>query len=68
MVKIKVISGQHSGKTGRINGDLIERTKTLGRDGKVFVYFDGGHDFGFAPKNMLPIRIKHLMEEMDLFK
>lgn len=58
-MKVLVISGQHRGRSGDINGDFTERKKTLGRDGKVMVKF---------PQNNFPvfIRIKHLSEDDEL--
>lgn len=58
-MKVLVISGQHRGLSGDINGDFSERKKTLGKDGKVMVRF---------AKNNFPvfIRLKHLVEDDEL--
>jgi hypothetical protein len=61
-MKVKIISGQYKGRTGSIRGDLDERRKTLGAQGKVVFHPDN------SPPNCFPVRIKHLSNEKDLFE
>lgn len=65
-MKVTVISGVHKGKTGSINGDLAERKKTLGRDGKVMVKFYDNVMRAAKPGEIVFIRTKHLIENMEL--
>lgn len=64
-MKVIVTGGQHRGKTGIMNGDLSERKKTLGRDGKVMVKFYSSKVI-IKPGDIVFIRTKHLSEG-DLF-
>lgn len=63
-MKVLVRSGHHRGLTGNIRGDLDERRKTLGREGKVIV-----RDTGLPkPNDMIQIKLKHLDHaDGDLF-
>lgn len=60
---VRIISGQHNGIVGTMNGDLVERKKTLGKDGKVQVFTQEKR-----PRDILLIRTRHLEEHKDLFK
>lgn len=61
---VRVISGQRSGVTGSMKGDLEEHRKRLGRDGKVLIYTQLR-----KPDDMLLVRVKHLetIKQGDLF-
>lgn len=58
-MRISIISGKHRGRDGEMRGDLDERKRTLGKDGKVQVWLPG---------NSFPVfvRTKHLDNQLPL--
>lgn len=54
-MKVIVISGHHKGIVGDMRGDLDERRKTLGKDGKISIRTDAKF-----PNNYFLVRIKHV--------
>lgn len=63
-MKVRVVSGSHKGLTGEIKHDLAERISTLGKDGKVTVYYQRTRG---ARLSTVSIRVKHLVDDLDLF-
>lgn len=59
-MKVTITSGQMRGQGGTINGDLAERKRTLGKDGKVMVRLH-------KTDKIVWIRTKHLSDIVDLF-
>lgn len=55
---VVAMTGVNKGCVGQINGDFAERSRTLGRDGKVIVTFKD-KDY---PKDAVEKRIKGLRE------
>lgn len=60
-MKVTIITGQHKGLRGDMQGDLIERRKTLGKDGKIVFRPDSN------PAKCFLVRIKHVTDIKDLF-
>jgi len=55
-MKVTIITGQHKGLRGDMQGDLTERRKTLGKDGKIVFRPDNN------PARSFLVRIKHVAE------
>jgi hypothetical protein len=57
IVKVIITSGRHKGTVGDMPGDLYERRKTLGKEGKTLISTSLKY-----PNDKMLIRLKHVEE------